>query len=53
MNDGSEQEFVQNGESAEVISELMKEGRVETIHSEEPTLETVFLELTGKKLTED
>lgn len=53
LNDGSEQEFVQNGESAEVISELMKEGRVETIHSEEPTLETVFLELTGKKLTED
>ena len=53
LNDGSEQEFVQNSESAEVISELMKEGRVETIHSEEPTLETVFLELTGKKLTED
>ena len=53
LNDGSEQEFVQNGESAEIISELMKEGRVETIHSEEPTLETVFLELTGKKLTED
>ena len=53
LNDGSEQEFVQNGESAEVISELMKEGRVETIHSEEPTLETVFLELTGKNLTED
>lgn len=53
LNDGSEQEFVQNGESAEVISELMKEGRLETIHSEEPTLETVFLELTGKKLTED
>ena len=53
LNDGSEQEFVQNGESAEVISELMKEGRVETIHSDEPTLETVFLELTGKKLTED
>ena len=51
--DGSEKEFTQDSESAEVISELMKEGRVETIHSEEPTLETVFLELTGKKLTED
>ena len=53
LDDGSEKEFTQDSESAEVISELMKEGRVETIHSEEPTLETVFLELTGKKLTED
>ncbi len=53
LDDGSEKEFTQDSESAEVVSELMKEGRVETIHSEEPTLETVFLELTGKKLTED
>lgn len=51
--DGSEKEFIQDGKSADAISELIKEGRVETIHSEEPTLETIFLELTGKKLTED
>ena len=26
---------------------------LETIHSSEPTLETVFLELTGRKLEEE
>ncbi len=53
LNDGSEKEYDQDGDIADVISDLIKQGRVETIHSEEPTLETVFLELTGKKLTED
>ena len=37
-------------ESAEKISSLIKQGKVETIHSSEPTLETVFIELTGRKL---
>ena len=45
-----EQESV---ESAERICSLMKEGALETIHSTEPTLETVFLELTGRKLEEE
>lgn len=53
LDDGSEKEFTQDSESADAISELIKKGRVETMHSEEPTLETVFLELTGKKLAED
>ncbi len=36
--------------TAEVIKEYLKQGMVETIHSTEPNLETVFLELTGRKL---
>lgn len=40
-------------ESAEPIAKLIQENQIETIHSSEPTLETVFLELTGRKLEED
>lgn len=40
-------------ESAETLCRLLSAGRIETIHSSEPTLETVFLELTGRKLEED
>ena len=39
--------------SADTLSRLMTDGSIETIHSSEPTLETVFLELTGRKLEED
>ena len=39
--------------SAERIFHLLSDGSIETIHSSEPTLETVFLELTGRKLEED
>ncbi len=39
--------------SANTLSRLLTDGCVETIHSSEPTLETVFLELTGRKLEED
>ena len=37
-------------ESAGEIGRLIEQGRLETIHSSEPTLETVFIELTGRKL---
>lgn len=40
-------------DSAEGIREIMKEGNVASIHSSEPNLETVFLELTGRKLEEE
>lgn len=40
-------------ESAERICELLKANEIATIHSSEPTLETVFLELTGRKLQEE
>ena len=36
--------------SAPEISALLAEGTVETIHSSEPNLESVFMELTGSKL---
>ena len=39
-------------ESASEIMSLMSSGKIETIHSSEPTLETVFIELTGRKLEE-
>lgn len=49
---GTEEEVQNSRESAERIYELFREGQIETIHSTEPNLETVFLELTGRKLTE-
>lgn len=39
--------------SAERISRLLSDGSIETIHTSEPNLETVFLELTGRKIEED
>ena len=50
---GEDEEFRQDADAAEKIAELIRQGKLETIHSEEPTLETIFLELTGKKLAED
>lgn len=52
LDDGSREEFIQDNELAAKITALIREGRIETIHSKEPTLETVFLELTGKQLEE-
>ena len=40
-------------EAAKEISYFLEEGMLETIHSSEPTLETVFLELTGRRLEEE
>ena len=40
-------------DSAKIISTLLGQGKVETIHSSEPTLETVFIELTGRKIESD
>ena len=39
--------------SAPEIFRLLSAGGIETIHSSEPDLETVFLELTGRRLEED
>ena len=52
LADGSDIEVSVGSESAAKISELMTSGKLETIHSTEPTLETVFLELTGRGLQE-
>lgn len=51
LTDGTEKEILHDENSAEIISELIKSGRAETIHTTEPDLETVFMELTGKELT--
>ncbi|MCI8400737.1 MAG: ABC transporter ATP-binding protein [Lachnospiraceae bacterium] len=40
----------QNSESAAQIARWMEENRIESIHSCEPTLEHVFLAVTGKEL---
>ena len=40
-----------NSSSADIVRKKKKKGVVETIHSTEPNLETVFMELTGKELS--
>ena len=49
---GEDVDLVHGPESAARIAGLLEAGAVETIHSSEPTLETVFLELTGRRLEE-
>lgn len=46
-------ELIHEASSAEKICELLRENQIEAIHSSEPNLETVFLELTGRNLQED
>lgn len=53
LSSGEDVEFDQNKECVKAIYELMQSGELETIHSSEPTLETVFLELTGRNLKEE
>jgi len=53
LRSGKDISFPHGAESAEKISVLIEKGEVETIHSSEPTLETVFIELTGRKLETD
>lgn len=51
LTDGTEREISHDKNAAEIISELLRNGTAETIHTTEPDLETVFMELTGKELT--
>lgn len=50
LSDGSDMQLVHDGSAAETLAELIKSGRAQTIHTTEPDLETVFMELTGKEL---
>ena len=50
LYDGRCLELGNDRAAAEVVSEYLKQELVETIHSTEPDLETVFMELTGKGL---
>ncbi|BFK15705.1 ABC transporter ATP-binding protein [Blautia parvula] len=49
LKDGREIDFRNSRESAGKIQELFASEQVESIHSTEPNLETVFLELTGRR----
>ena len=50
LTDGTRHLLEQNSQAAEKIASWMASGRIETLHSCEPTLETVFLEVTGREL---
>lgn len=51
LADGSRLELKNSAETAAQIEEWMRNGQIETIHSCEPTLESVFLEVTGRELS--
>lgn len=50
LTDGTDRELAHEPQSAAQLAELLAGGMVQTIHSTEPDLETVFMELTGKEL---
>jgi len=48
LNSGEDIVLEHSKESAEQIKRYFEQGAVETIHSTEPNLETIFMELTGR-----
>lgn len=52
LTDGSELVIPHDENSADIIGEILRSGAAETIHTTEPNLETVFIELTGKELSQ-
>ncbi len=50
LYDGSDVVLSHTKEDYEKVKEYLDSGQIETIHSTEPNLETVFIELTGRKL---
>lgn len=53
MKDGEQITFLNSPSNSEKIAQIFKEDNVASIHSTEPTLETVFLKLTGRKFEND
>ena len=53
LTSGEDMELEHAAGSTEVIGRFLEKGILETIHSSEPTLESVFLELTGRKLEQE
>lgn len=51
LYDGQDIELDIDKDAAKMIGSFLEQGRLETIHSTEPNLEMVFMELTGRKLT--
>lgn len=50
LKDGSDMKLSHEASSGKILAELFELNVVETIHSTEPNLETIFMELTGKGL---
>ena len=50
LTDGTKHVLTQGGDTAAQIAEWLDGNQIETIHSCEPTLETVFIEVTGREL---
>jgi ABC-2 type transport system ATP-binding protein len=50
LYDGTDIELQHDKSSVEKLVKYLENGELETIHSTEPNLETVFMELTGRKL---
>lgn len=50
LTDGTDLQIPQNEAAADTVAQLLRSGKAETIHTTEPNLETVFMELTGKEL---
>lgn len=50
LKDGEKLEFANSARSAGPIASLIEEGKLLSIHSSEPDLEKVFLQLTGRSL---
>lgn len=50
LKDGQSLSLENGSQSAETVNDLLKRNMIETIHSTEPNLETVFIELTGRGL---
>ena len=50
LTDGTKHVLLQGSDTAGRISLWMNEDKIETLHTCEPTLETVFLEVTGREL---
>lgn len=48
--DDRELQFLNCEESAQPVHDIIQQGLLSSIHSSEPTLESVFLELTGKEM---
>ena len=50
LSDGADLQLTHDENAADKLAELIRSGRAQTIHTTEPDLETVFMELTGKEL---
>ena len=50
LTDGTDLQIPQNEAAADTVARLLRSGKAETIHTTEPNLEAVFMELTGKEL---